>query len=220
MQRSNNYITGIVLILLGVLFLIQQFTDFFSIGFIFQLLWPSLFILGGILAIVNDPRRPFWGIILTMVGLTILTGIVFDFNVWNLWPIFLVAAGIRIIFGDKFTAAASAENKNNYVHKTVIFSGLEEKITSKSFEGGSISAFFGGAELDLTKVEFAENAELNLTAAFGGISIRLPENVEIINKGFGFLGGFEVKGGSESSKNAKKLIISGSAVFGGIEVKS
>ena len=55
------------------------------------------------------------------------------------------------------------------LQRTAAFGGIRERVTSRDFSGGQVTAIFGGAEIDLRDAELAASgARLEVTAAFGG----------------------------------------------------
>ncbi|MEV4443306.1 DUF1707 domain-containing protein [Streptomyces sp. NPDC049577] len=82
-------------------------------------------------------------------------------------------------------------------------------------------ALFGGVEIDLTEAVF-EHREIviNASAIFGGIEIKLPENVSLHSRGgHGIFGGFDVKTVEATDPDAPVVVVTGFALFGGVEAK-
>jgi len=53
----------------------------------------------------------------------------------------------------------------------------------------------------------------------GGMEVRVPEDWIVIIEGFPFMGGFDDKTRPEKN-STKRLIVKGTAVMGGIEIKN
>ncbi|MEC4016524.1 DUF1707 domain-containing protein [Streptomyces sp. H27-D2] len=88
--------------------------------------------------------------------------------------------------------------------------------------GARTNAFacFGGVEIDLTEAVFErQETVINATAIFGGVAILVPENVTLRGTGTGIFGGFDVKTYEAPDPNAPVIVVSGFAVFGGVEAK-
>nr|WP_246213804.1 DUF1707 domain-containing protein [Kitasatospora viridis] len=83
------------------------------------------------------------------------------------------------------------------------------------------TAVFGGIELDLTDAVF-ESPEVVITvnAVFGGVSVRVPENVTLVGSGVGIFGGFDVREQTAADPYAPVVRIKGAAVFGGADAKA
>ncbi|MGA5819032.1 DUF1707 SHOCT-like domain-containing protein [Kitasatospora sp. NPDC094028] len=81
-------------------------------------------------------------------------------------------------------------------------------------------AAFGGVEIDLTDAVFeSPEVEIEVTALFGGVDIRVPENVSLHGGGVGIFGGFDVKEQTAADPYAPVVRVKGVAVFGGCEAK-
>jgi hypothetical protein len=101
-----------------------------------------------------------------------------------------------------------------------VFDGIELKSRAKAFRGGSMLAWFGGIQVDLTEVELAPGAGLSLHALFGGIDIKTPQSWRIESDMRAFAGGIEARTPSDKDPDAPVLTLTGSALFGGIAVRS
>lgn len=82
-------------------------------------------------------------------------------------------------------------------------------------------AFWGGGELDLREADFAQReVVINCVAVMGGIQITVPPGVEIDVRGIGFMGAFDQRGGpGPAQAGAPRIVVTGFAFWGGVEVK-
>jgi Cell wall-active antibiotics response 4TMS YvqF/Domain of unknown function (DUF5668) len=115
----------------------------------------------------------------------------------------------------------SNESQFNY---SVIFSHVERRITSKNFKSGSLSAILGGFEIDLSRADIeGDEAVIYADAFFGGGEIRIPETWLVVVEGNALFGAFMDETRQrppEGSAPQKKLIIRGTAVFGGVSIEN
>lgn len=82
---------------------------------------------------------------------------------------------------------------------------------------------FGGTELNLMQADIEEKATLEITQVFGGTKLLVPAHWEIKSEIVAVLGSVEDKRPVQpnvSSEPAKTLVLVGTVVFGGIEIKS
>lgn len=82
-------------------------------------------------------------------------------------------------------------------------------------------AVMGGIEIDLTHARFAE-AEVTIScfAFWGGVEIRVPDDINVNVDGFGFMGAFEDRVPARRHiPGAPTVRITGLAIMGGVEVK-
>ena len=107
------------------------------------------------------------------------------------------------------------------VNLFVLFSGNSSINQSSNFKGGKASAVFGGIELDLRGSQLKDNnGFLDVTALFGGVDIKVPDNWRVEMQGTPLLGGIENSTKPNPNSSAPVLKISGTAIFGGIEVRN
>ena len=132
----------------------------------------------------------------------------------------LIIIGISIItqrHGRHIPRSSDTDDING----SAVFGSFEKKINSKHFKGGSVSALFGGVEIDLRDSELDENgAVIDLSTVFGGTEIRIPATWPLDIRSSTIFGGFENKTDNPVSKEGKKLVIKSSTIFGGIEIKN
>jgi predicted membrane protein len=111
------------------------------------------------------------------------------------------------------------------LNETTVFGGINRRIDSQEFEGGHISAVFGGIELDLRKANTKKDEIIiEADAVFGGIELTVPEHWRVTVQGSGIFGGYDdqTHPSPAASPDEKRphLIMTGSAVFGGVSVKN
>lgn len=218
-----RYWIGSILVLLGVGALVDQ-VYFIDFGHWVSLFWPLAIILLGVLLLVTRSA--------TVLGSTILIlfGIIMEIsalglaknNFWDLfWPSLIILAGIYMIFwmGRRTDPSASS---GDLIQHFVIFSGLESRHTNANFRGGSVFAAFGGANVDLRDTQLSQDgAHLELTVAFGGITIIVPEGWRLDINGLPLFGGWSNKTRNQTvTTEGPVLNIRCLAMFGGIEIKN
>ena len=99
-----------------------------------------------------------------------------------------------------------------------IFDGIELESRATAFTGGSILAWFGGIDLDLREVDLAPGAQLSMHALFGGIKVKTPPGWRVESELKSFAGGINTRTGADEDPDAQVLTVTGTAVFGGIDV--
>lgn len=103
-----------------------------------------------------------------------------------------------------------------------IFSGVNRRMMSKNFQGGKITAAFGGADIDLTQSDFEGVVTIQVDIIFGGVKMIVPPHWDIRTEVSNIAAGIEDKrffreGGVDPSK---VIILKGTILFGGLEIKS
>ena len=105
-----------------------------------------------------------------------------------------------------------------------IFGGGHKYLSSDNFQGGNITAIFGGSEIDLTRCKLAPgNNVIEVVAIFGGTTIIIPKEWNVIIDVLPIFGSFSHKGmrwPGVTTDPENSLIIKGTMIFGGGEIKT
>jgi predicted membrane protein len=232
-QQRKKYALGVIIIIAGIVLLIEKtgFLPFEIQHIIFS--WPMLLIAIGIVSFFSsESRTP--GTIMILIGGVFLISRIFEmsFNVMHLgWPLVLIVIGVVILlkrspgtlFQQRFHNPGSQTMEDGFIHEENIFSGGKQRVIHQVFRGGHINCVFGGSEVDLTQATLADGvSELEVNTIFGGVTLIVPGDWKIQLKMTSIMGGFADKRSyiKESPDPSKILIIKGSTIFGGGEIKS
>lgn len=160
------------------------------------------------------------GLIIILIGVSIL----FDFNLFRfIIPALLIWIGVQIITGKDGNESQKeqVEAHEDKMKRVLVFSEMNQVILSDNFRGGEIVTVFGNADIDLSQVKSKEkNLKLELTAVFGSIDIRVPEQWIVKSEGVGILGNFENKANGGNTKKSVEVELKGVAVLGEVKVKN
>jgi predicted membrane protein len=172
------------------------------------------------------------GILLTLGNLGIL-----HVNIGSLWPIFLIAAGVSMLFkrtswvgpawnffppGERLRRRFSA----NILRENVVFSSVNRRIDTPTFEGADLNATFGELKIDLRGATIStpdRQAIIDTNASFGAIKLRVPETWKIVVHGSAVFGAYEdktVPPRPAPGVEPPTLIIRGNAAFGAVEIEN
>lgn len=238
-NTSARLIAGLILIVLGGLFLLDNYgIIYFSIpDFLFH--WEFILIGIGIF-VLSTSRNKTAGVILIAIGL---------FNLFpEFWPLVLVGLGIYIIvrrnkpkkaffkagvynfdensnkINNDFDAGnSSSEFIQDNIDDVSVFGGGTKTFSSRNFKGGKLTAIFGGSDVHLENCQLAHGKnELDLFVMFGGYTIVVPQDWNVIIDLVPIFGGFSdkrIKDPNRVYEEDKVLIIKGLVLFGGGEVK-
>ena len=126
--------------------------------------------------------------------------------------------------GTTFTTGGSNSQRytpEDFIDATSIFGGVHKKMVTKNFKGGDIVTIMGGTEIDLSQADFAGVARLDVTQVMGGTKIIVPAHWEVRSEVTAIFAGFEDKRQQPAIQNpGQVLIIEGTSIFGGIELKN
>ena len=161
----------------------------------------------------------------------------------HLWPLILITIGLvfilrpkRMSCRERWNAKTTGDTPNeisrvndgnysqdDFVDTTAIFGGTKKIVLSKNFKGGDIVNVFGGSEINLAQAEMNNDATLEVTTIFGGATLVVPSNWSVKSEAVTIFGGIQDKRSISLTPEAganKVLVLKGTVIFGGIEIKS
>jgi hypothetical protein len=100
-----------------------------------------------------------------------------------------------------------------------VLGGFERRLATPDFRGGEITAVMGGCALDLRESSIVKEAVINVFVIWGGINIKVPPDWTVVLNGTPIMGGFSEKTLSVPDRG-KRLVITGYAIMGGVEVRT
>lgn len=115
-----------------------------------------------------------------------------------------------------------APDPDAFLTGTAILTGYKRRILSQALRGGDLTAIFGGFELDLRRAALQDNqATLDVFVLFGGGKIMVPQDWHVDIRTTAIAGAVEDKTmamGEAPQTGHPRLILTGTALFGGVEV--
>lgn len=218
MKKLTGIILGAILIACGVLYALSAF-GLADVSFSLDGWW-TLFIIVPCLNGLLTGKEKLGSLIGLAVGVLLLLAArdVVDYAlVWKVMvPAVVVVLGIKLIVKSLAQEKPTAETSRQEV--TGVFSEKEENYDGREVTDMKVGAIFGGTNCNLINAKITNNSRLKLTCVFGGIDLKLPENVIVENNTFCLFGGVEDKRAVRNS-DAVTLQISGYCIFGGIDIK-
>jgi predicted membrane protein len=147
------------------------------------------------------------------------------FRVWDFWPLLLIYWGAVLLIRNLRGELPFQRRRIvvSDVDQVAIFGGSRRVITGEMFDGGRITAVFGGVEADLRHAGMTgQMATIEADVLFGGAEIKVPQTWDVSLRGVGIFGGFgdDTLHPSPGTPGVKRLIVRGSAIFGGVSVKN
>jgi predicted membrane protein len=227
-RAFGQVVVGLLVVAMGVLFLLDNLG---YVGLRHALsFWPIAFIVAGASMLVSQEERngQVSGLILIGVGLVLLLKHMGLFYIsWNMvWPVLLILAGGLILFrtmggarSPRVSLDKAGSTPENAIDITAILGGIERRVVTQDFRGGEISALLGGCELDLRECSIVKEAVINVFTVCGGITIKVPVDWTVVLDGVPVAGGFSQKT-AVAPGSGKRLLITGYAIMGGVEVRN
>jgi predicted membrane protein len=177
-----------------------------------RLVFGAFLVLAGVLALLNN------------------LGIIFIPSLWRLfWPAVLILVGINMLRRHSRVGVGGWETRNDFapssdsnstINLSAVLGSAQHKSPVKNFSGADLNAFLGGVNLDLRDATMEGNtATVDLFVMMGGMEIFIPTDWTVDNQVTPILGGFEDKSSRPKDPN-KRLIVHGTVVMGGCEIKN
>ncbi len=232
-QRNGKVWIGIIFILFGIMFLLDN-TNFFAFNLhhIF-FSFPMFLIIIGVIIIVHTRNSLFGYIVLGIGILTLLPRMMPFMHIYfsDILPLIIIIIGLMILLRRKdYTHHPRNEQHGGPYHSHFDYSGdilndssifysSRKIVRSQNFKGGKITSFFGGSSIDFSQAKLAEGSNiLDLAVIFGGVHFQVPSNWKVVINATTIFGGFEDKRyltspAAELSEGT--LVISGFILFGG-----
>jgi predicted membrane protein len=223
---------GGVLIVLGGIFLLNTMNilHFRFAHVVFS--WPFILFVIGLFILINTEKK-LLGWILTGIGALFLIERIFprlDYDGGIIIPILLIVLGVYIIFkkrsadSELSSMGGTSNISKDRIDDVSIFGGGTKIISSDNFQGGNVTAIFGGSEINLINCQLAEGDNiLDVLCVFGGTTIIIPKEWNVVINVTSILGGFSnksIRNPSVIVDQTRTLHIKGLAMFGGGEVKT
>lgn len=243
-RENSRVIGGLILVGVGGAWLLRNM-DFPIPHWLFS--WPMILILVGVYTgFKHNFQNSSWIILMGLGAFFIIDDIFPDIRVEPyFWPLCIIFAGLVFIlrprksyyktypftdFGKSKNEGYKAETENfvydssDFLKINLVFSGIKRTIMSKTFKGGHISCVFGGAEVDFMQADIQGRVVLRMEQVFGGTKLVVPANWTVVNEIDGVFHGVDDKrqfgAGAQATDPNKVLVLAGSSVFAGIEIKS
>ncbi|MFN2387217.1 MAG: LiaI-LiaF-like domain-containing protein [Thermoanaerobaculia bacterium] len=226
---TGRMILGGTLILFGLLFLLDNL-GYLAASRVLQF-WPLMLIAIGVWKVLQpreDGQRGL-GVVLIAIGLFLQLQMlaVMDLEFRHVWPAVLIALGGLLLWRGVFQRSrpqpGGARLASSELHEMAFMGGGNRIIDSPDFRGGDLTAIMGGLELDLRKANMtSESAVVDVFALWGGIEMRVPPEWSVEVQGVAILGGIEnnARASAVEGNPGRRLIIRGTVLMGGLEIKN
>ena len=225
-RRGGGLFFGGLLVLAGTAVLLSQLG--LLGGYDAWDFWPVILVLMGLFRLVSSTRTAgrVWGTALVAAGTLAQLHILGVVELqWGLvWPVGLIFLGIMIVVSSltrrRRRPRTTSVSSDDALDINVTLGGRQERVDSHEFTGGEISCTMGGCEVDLREARMKEDsATIHLKALMAGVEIYVPRDWHVSIKGDPVMGAFEDKT-RPTRDDGPHLIIEGSALMSGVEVKN
>lgn len=229
MKKVRPIIWGIAIIALGIIFG-GNALGLFNFNVFFDGWWTLFIIVPSVISLITEKEKlSSLGFIAAGVILLLAAQNVFSYDVaWKaILAVALILIGVMIIWksifhsnNDKEVAKKVKDLKDDKKmdSQMAVFSGSDRVYNDEVFGGANVVAVFGGANLDLRKAKFEKDTAIKAYCLFGGIEIKVPEDVRIKMKSGFIFGGISDDRKGETEKGKYTIYIDASGGFGGVTI--
>ena len=215
MKNNESIFWGIALIIIGVVFLGNNL-ELWNLNIFFDGWWTLFIIVPSIRGLFSKDSFA-WSFVTLAFGVLMLLAnqnVIAWGMVWKLFvPVIIIVVGLYLILVNRKRIKIDSKNAKKYV---AVFSGIEEKIKEIVCDFRMV-AVFGGIELDLRKAKIDKEIIINAVTVFGGIDLKLPDNVNLVINGLPIFGGVDNKYDNDGNQNVT-IQINYVCIFGGIDL--
>lgn len=205
--RAEDRVGGIVLTLLGGAFLLRALdVPWFRL----RTIWPLVLVVLGaglIWQALRGRKSPFPGLPENDPGET---------------PHLSTTGAVWSTTGGPVGGGGAAQG-GSMLKEFALMGGGEVVVRDQDFRGGEVTAVMGGFEVDLRSAGISgDSAKIEVFTVFGGVEFKVPQEWNVVVRGMPILGMFanSTKSLRDGSLPTKTLVIEGTAIMGGVEVKN
>lgn len=194
--------------------------------------WPMILVLIGLITVFSPGGSWGGGIFLIFLGILFLLHSHGIYDISDLvWPAMLIMVGVIIwprkrriaepCESDKNDGAASyhTTNSDHVFNINTLFNSRREVIRDSMLAGGHGTVVFGNLDLDLRNSTPKEGAYIEVTAAFGNVTLMVPADWKVVKHGGSVLG--KVNDGRSNTSDpaqTRTISIEMNAVFGRVDL--
>jgi predicted membrane protein len=215
---TPRVVVGLAVMLAGLVLALDSL-GFIEAGNIFRF-WPLVIVAVGVVKWMSPVPQKMSAFIWVLAGVAFLLVSLGRMSFGGVWAMILFLVGANIAW-KALRPVPLPKDADSAIDLMQFMGGTKTVVTTSDFKGGQASAVMGGCEIDLRHAAMPEGrvAVIDTFAFWGGIEIRAPDDWEIVSQGSAVLGGF-VNNARSQPGSKRRLVITGLAVMGGVEVKN
>lgn len=212
----GQLVLGSVLVLAGVALLLDRL-DVLQTASLWEVLVPLAVITVGVAALALVPRAWIGPVLIIALGTFWLLE-AFDL-VQGSAGTYALPVALAVLGASILLAATGRRSDPDRMRVLVFFWGGERRTTSQEFRSASLTAVFGGIDLDLRAAGIPDRARIDVFTMFGGVDVKVPPTWQVRLISLSLFGGSEDKTTPPPFPGAPLLDVRTVAIFGGVTVK-
>ncbi len=225
MKNLRRAIWGLIFVAAAVVIALNSF-NIIDFNIFFEGWWTLFIIVPSFIGLITDKDKggSIFGLCLG-IFLLLCARDILDFNIiWKLiLPAIIAYIGFKLIFSSfRKNKAEKIINKikvegRDLQNGVAVFCGTELDFENTVFDGADLVAVFGGVDCDIRHAIIDRDCVIKVCAVFGGIDIKVPDDVKVVSNTACIFGGVDLPGNNANYRHT--IYIQGVCVFGGIDVK-
>lgn len=237
-KNNKNMWAGLILLMVGAVLLLNTL----GLDLPYWLIsWQTLLIVIGIIIGFATKFKDFSWLVVSGVGTFFLLSKLFpDVQVYRfILPAAFIVVGLIILYGSRgnwfsnkrrddsqqfgvITEDNGPITEDQRLELVAVFGGIKKTVFNKDFRGGEVVTIFGGGEINLLNADIKGPIVIEVVHLFGGVKLIVPAHWEVsTTEAVAVFGGIDDKRNtSVPTDPTKKLIIRGTIIFGGLDVRS
>jgi hypothetical protein len=215
---TPRLVIGLAIMLAGFLLALDSL-GFADAGLVFRW-WPLALIAVGVTKLLGNASQRSGAFLLIVLGAALLALNLGLLSFPRVAAIVLFLVGARIAWKALAPRTVVPGSDGGSTLDVVAILGGSKRGVSGDFKGGQAFGFMGGCEIDLRRVSMVKDeAVLDVFVFWGGAEIKVPEDWEVVSRGLAILAGF-VDNTRHPPAAQKRLVVTGMAIMGGVEIKN
>lgn len=223
---TPRLVIGLAIMAAGLLLALDSLGVLDS-GVVFRF-WPLVLVAVGVARWTSAPHQASAALVWIVAGLGFLLVSLGRMSFGGVWAMVLFFVGANIAWRALRPPLPRTTGSAESFDMVAVLGGANTASPApgpggqgRDFRGGRAMAVMGGCQIDLrhSSIPQGHEAVIDAFAMWGGIEIKVPEDWEVVNRGSAFLGGFENKT-RPLPGSAKRLVVTGTVIMGGVEVKN
>jgi predicted membrane protein len=218
-RATPRLVIGLTVMLAGLVLALDSL-GLVNGGAVFRY-WPLALIAVGVMKALSPARQGSTALLWIVIGGAFLLVTLGHMSFGGVWAVVIFAIGANIAWKALRPPSLPKDPSSAALDIIQFMGGTKTVVTAPDFKGGQATAVMGGCEIDLRHASMPEGRAvvLDTFAFWGGIEIKVPEEWEVVSQGNAVLGGF-VNNARSRPGAQRRLVVTGLAIMGGVEVKN
>jgi hypothetical protein len=222
---TGRMVWGVIVLSLGVLWTLDNLGQIDASQVVQW--WPLIALAWGLMLLTGTSvrRRPLAGWIWTIIGgFSLLRPLgIANVGVFDMWPVLLILIGAMIVVRAwRGTGGLDpAVTTGPRIEVSAFMAGSQRKIVSREFSTADVNAVLAGTTLDFRPSKLANaRGVVDVFAMWGGIDLIIPPEWRVVSEVTPILGVFQDETVVPADPDAPTLVVRGTIMMGGIEVRN